>query len=267
MKSTTIVSQKGGVGKTTLALNLSFSLSNLGYRTLLVDADPQGAIGYSLLGHEPGGGLQAAIEHQEDPRSLLLTTRVPEFCILPVGAVPPERSHAFCGLLEDGSRLRDLLSALEGDFDAVFVDTPSGFTGATLGALRSCDAALSPLHAEPIGMRTLPQLLGALGALRESGPTAQLVGLVLCMLQQRNGDSLAVAEEAWSRLPNDLVLETTIPRDPTALAASSAGVPVGLMSRARPPALALVFDQLALEAAPRIGLDAKEDDGPLTLFA
>jgi len=267
MKSTAIVSQKGGVGKTTLALNLSYSLANLGYKTLLVDTDPQGAIGHSLSGRDPGGGLRSIIDSGEDPRSLILTTRLPEFSILPVGQVPAAGSHAFCSLLEDGLCLQHLFDTVRRDYDVIVVDTPSGFTGATLGALRACDTALSPLQAEPIALRTLPQLLSAIGSIRESGAGAHLIGLAICMLQQRNEDSLGVAEEMWQRLPADLVFETTIPRDAVALSASAAGVPLGLLSRVRPPALSLVFDQLALEVVPRIGLQTRQDDGPLSLFA
>ena len=139
--------------------------------------------------------------------------------------------------------------------------------GATLGALRAADYVLSPLQAEPVALKTLPQLLALLGALRAEGVDIELAAIVLCMLQQRNSDSLAVAEEVWARMPRELVVETTIPRDPTVLAASAAGVPLGLLSRLRPPPLALVFDQLAMELAPRLGLTGEGDDGPVGLFA
>ncbi len=266
MKATAIVSQKGGVGKTTLALNSSFAFARAGFRTLLIDADPQGAIGFSLQGAAPSGGL-AAVVGGAAPREHLLRTRLEEFCILPVGEIRPTQTMEFGAALADGSMLSGLLDTLRSEFDVCVIDTPSGFTGATVGALRASDWALSPLQAEPIALRTLPQLLDVIGELKEQGSNIELLGLVLCMLQQRNADSLAVAEEVWSRLPADLVLDTVIPRDPEALAASASSVPLGLMSRLRPPPLSLVFDQLAAEVAPKMGLVQEEDDGPLSLFA
>ncbi len=267
MKSLAIVSQKGGVGKTTLALNLSYSLARSGYRTLLVDTDPQGAIGHSLAGPDHDGSLARIVERGDHPMSSLLATRLPQFSILPVGQVGPAATPDFFGRLADGTALCRLLNAVASNFDLVVFDTPSGFTGSTIGALKASNWALSPLQSEPIALRTLPQLLEALAQLREGGCNVALLGVVLCMLQQRNDDSLAVAEEAWTRLPPDLVVETTIPRDPQALAASTASVPLGLMSLRRPPPLALVFDRLAAELAPKIGLDLGEEDGPLSLFA
>jgi chromosome partitioning protein len=265
MKSLVIVSQKGGVGKTTLALNLSFALARLGFRVALVDGDPQGAVGHSLRGAADSPGLAGYVAHQGLSGSLL-GTRIPELSILPIGAVPPHQVPDFYARVADGQLYRALLGELSA-FDLVMIDTPSGFNGSTIGAMRAADMALSPLQAEPVALRTFPQLLSAVGALREEGSRIELVGLVLCMLQQRNSDSLAVAEEVWASLPSQLVLETTVPRDSSVLAASTAGVPLGLLSRLSPPPIALVFDQLATELAPRLGLVREGEDGPIGLFA
>lgn len=268
MKSLAVVSQKGGVGKTTLSLNLAFAMSKAGFRVALVDADPQGAIGYSLQGVSESPGLRGCLDGSSNLEQALLATRIDGFAILPVGEVAPADMPEFCDRLGDGSIFRKLALQLNSRFDLMVVDTPSGFNGATLGALRAVDWALSPLQAEPVALRTLPQLLAAVASVRDEGAKVELAGVVLCMLQQRNSDSLAVAEEVWSKLPQELVLETIIPRDASVLAASSAGVPLGLMSRLRPPAVSLVFDQLAAEVSRRLGLlDGKGEDEPIGLFA
>lgn len=267
MKTAVVASQKGGVGKTTLALNLAFSLARASFRVVLIDADPQGAVGHSLQGVRQSAGLYGLLREAATLDEALLHTRVNELSIVPVGNVPPERAHEFANQLADGAALGEICSRLDSAYDLALIDTPSGFGGATLGALRAAHYVLSPLQAEPVALKTLPQLLALLGALRGEGVDIELAAIVLCMLQQRNADSLAVAEEVWTRMPRELVVETTIPRDPTVLAASAAGVPLGLLSRLRPPPLALVFDQLALELAPRLGLTSEGDDGPVGLFA
>jgi chromosome partitioning protein len=95
----------------------------------------------------------------------------------------------------------------------------------------------------------------------------KLAGVVLTMLELRNPDSLAVATQVWSEFPTKAVFQTTIPRDRTFLQASSAGVPLGLLSR-RPPPAAAVFDQLAQELEPHLELEAEgKEDGPIALFA
>jgi len=267
MKSAAVVSQKGGVGKTTLALNLGFALSRAGYNVCLVDADPQGAVGHSLKGATESAGL-AGFQAGAPLESVLLRTRIPELSIIPAGEVEPHLVHDFYAAQADGGVFRALLTGLS-EFDLVLIDTPSGFNGTTLGALRAVDFAISPLQAEPVALRTLPQLLAVVGALRAEGASVELAGVVLSMLQSRNSDSLAVAEEVWTRIPGELVLETTVPRDAAVLAASSAGVPLGLLSRLHPPPVSLVFDQLASEFAPRLGLlrEGEDEDEPIGLFA
>lgn len=267
MKSLAVISQKGGVGKTTLSLNLAFALARTGTRVLLIDCDPQGAVGHSLQGVAESGGLYGVLAGSCGPEDALVHTRLQEFSLLPVGEVPPDEWEQFHADLSDGTRLQSLLSELSGGSDLAVMDTPSGFCGATMGALRAADYAVSPLQAEPIALRTLPQLLSLVGSLRAAGSRVELVSLVLSMLQQRVGDSLSVAEEVWSRLPADLVSETTLPRDRAVLAAQAAGVPLGLMSRKRQPPMALVFERLAAELAPKFALLEEEDDGPVSLFA
>lgn len=266
MRALTVTSPKGGVGKTTVALNLAYSLARRGWRTLIVDADPAGAIGLSLtkkVAQAPGlaeyASGRAGLAH------LLVETRLPGLSLLPAGQVAPDDATGFGAVLDDGSLLHRLRREVEGRADLVLFDTPAGFGGATLGALRASEWALCPVQAEPIAARSVLRIFDVLATLKEQGARVELLGVLLTMLQTKNASSLAVAEDLWRTLPNHVLFETTIPRDTAFLDASAAGVPVGLLRR-RPPPVALTFDQLAAEVEARTRLSPKEaHDEPIAL--
>lgn len=267
MKVVAVVSQKGGVGKTTLALNLAHALSRRSHRVLLVDTDPQGAVGLSLQRPATDVGLAAYVAQRTPLDQVVIHTRLPELDILPVGNIAFQDAHPFACRMADGAEMKRLYSDAQSRYSLVLVDTPAGFGGVTMGVLRHADVVMAPLQAEPVALRSSAQLLEVLASMREDGAKVKLAGLVMTMLELKNPDSLSVATQVWSQFPPNAVFQTTIPRDRTFLQASTAGVPLGLLSRRAPP-LAAVFDQLAQELEPHLDLEAEDkDDGPVALFA
>ncbi len=268
MKILAIVSQKGGVGKTTVALNLSYSLAQRGHRVLLADLDPQGGIGHSVRGaedaHRPGlVQLTMGLASLDEAR---LGTRLGSLSLLPRGELSPLATAAWTASLEDGQRLAAVAALAAASADLLIFDCPSGLGPATLGALRAASHALAPLQAEPLSLRSVPQLIEVVADLRAAGSSVALAGLVLTMVESRREGSLGIVREAWRLFPGELVLETAVPRDPAFFAASAEGGPVALLDR-RPPAVASVFDQLAAELEPRLGLaHGPEDDRAIPLL-
>jgi len=267
MKVVGVVSQKGGVGKTTLALNLAYALAKRGHKTLLVDTDPQGAVGLSLQRPSTDVGLAGYVADRSPLDQVVIKTRIPELDILPVGNIAFQDSHPFACRMADGAELKRLVTDAQPRYTVMLVDTPAGFGGVTMGALRVADLALAPLQAEPVALRSAAQLLEVISAVRAEGSKVKLAGVVLTMLELRNPDSLAVATQVWAEFPTKAVFQTSVPRDRTFLQASTAGVPLGLLSRRAPP-VAAVFDQLSQELEPHLELEVDgKEDGPIALFA
>jgi len=257
VKTVAIASQKGGVGKTTLALNTSLALARRGWRTLVVDADPQGAISLSLKKElKVAEGLTEYAQGLRPLAELVLPTRLAELSFLPVGGIKAHRPSA----VEIGEPVfGNLIDETSAEFDVLILDTASGLAGRTLRALRTVDYALVPMQAEPLSVRTLDGMLQTIAEIGdETG--LQLAGVVLTMVQSRDEISLETVQEVWSLLPSEMVLEGFVPRDPAFLRASAHGVPVSLLSRRRPPSVASVFDAIAAELEVRIGLVSEGED-------
>jgi chromosome partitioning protein len=266
MKTLVIGSQKGGVGKTTVALNLAFALAQRGWRTLLVDADPQGAIGLSLTKKvSDAKGLADYVIQGAPLAELSIRTKQPGLSILAAGKVPVTDISRFGTALLDGATFEKLSQDAGNDFDIVLIDTPAGVSGTTLGALRAASHVLAPMQAEPVALRSANLFLDTVAWLRGTGSKVKLAGLLLTMLQVRDRNSLMVAEELWSKFPGGLVLDATVPRHAAFLQASSVGVPLGLLGR-QPPPVAKIFDQIAAELEPRMELIRRDgDDAPISL--
>jgi chromosome partitioning protein len=262
-RSIAFASVKGGVGKTTVALNCAFAFARRGARTLLVDLDPQGAVGLSLEGVSGRTGLGGALHSGDALFEAIVQTRLPELSLLPMGAVPALAVEGFATDARDTRLVERILERGARDFEIVLFDTPAGLGGTTRLALEKIEHVVAIAQCEPLSLRALPRLLELLLALRERGG-ASLLGVVGNMSSFRDPVMLASLEDVWA-VYRDQVFDTAVPRDATFLQASRAGVPLGLLSR-RPPAVAAVFDRLVAEMEERLGVEeGGDDDGPIRL--
>jgi chromosome partitioning protein len=229
MSRVAIVSQKGGVGKTTVTLNLALAFAEQGRRTLIVDLDPQGGIGHSLAKADAElRGLADLLMGQASAAEAIVQTKLPTLALLPRGRLDPIDTCAFEQALLSPGVLEGALSETERGFDVVLIDTPSGLGMPTRAALQVSDFALVPVKAEPLSIRSLSQMLSVVEHVRtHENHKLQLLGLLPTMVDKEASPAMDVMVQLWTGF--GAVLETAIPRADVFASASQEGLPVGYL--------------------------------------
>lgn len=254
-----IASQKGGVGKTTVALNLAVALAERGRRTLLADLDPQGAIGLSLAkGDTELGGLAELLAGAAGPAEAVLSTRLPGLSLLPRGRLDATDVESFEAEVARPGALDQALAACDGSSDVVVVDTPSGLGRITTAALACADFALIAFQTESLALRSVVQVLKVVEHVQATrNPRLRLVGILPTLVERERHGSHAVLTEIWSSFPD--AFETIVPRTEAFARASAQGVPVGFLGGDAGAPEARRFDLLADEIEARMNrLDGME---------
>lgn len=229
-----VANQKGGVGKTTTAINLAATLAQAGERVLLVDMDPQGnaTTGLGVRLEEGHPSMFEVLLGEVPVESILVPTPVPGLLLAPSSSDMAGTSVVLPGLDRREYRLRDALRSPvsdEGGFTYVFVDCPPSLGLLTVNALVAADEVVVPVQAEYYALEGLAQLLETVDALRSRlNPGLRVAGLVLTMADVRTNLAREVEKELRAHFPA-LTYHTVVPRNIRLAEAPGFGLPISLL--------------------------------------
>ena len=249
-----VANQKGGVGKTTTAINLASALGKLRQRVLVVDLDPQ-ANATSGLGQPKDDGL-SMYQVLLDGLPITNTVRPTGFDHLDLAPSSVSMAGVEVELvpqLARESRLRDALRSLEDRYDVIVVDCPPSLGLLTVNALTACSHVLIPLQCEYYALEGLAQLLAAVDLVHDRlNPEVHVFGVLLTMEDRRNRLSLQVVQDVKRHFPRE-VFRTRIPRTVRLAEAPSFGRPVDEYEAASRGAES--YGELAREVIGRLGAE------------
>lgn len=221
-----VVNQKGGVGKTTTAVNLTAALHDLGLKTLLCDFDPQanGTSGLGVDKRKAKHSVYDVIINGIPARDAIVQTKYGD--VLPSSADLAGAAVELIGMERREHQLEKALAQVKDDYDVIFIDCPPSLEMLTLNGLCAADSILVPVQCEYFALEGLSDLMGTLRMVkRRINPRLEIFAVALTMYDGRTNFCAQVAEEVRRHFPGKVFL-TVIPRNIRLAEAPSHGIPV-----------------------------------------
>ena len=233
MKVISITNQKGGVGKTTSSINIAYFIAKQGFRTLIVDFDPQGnaTSGLGIEKNKLEFTMADVISGEKQLRDIIIETDFSKLKIAPSTPILANAEVELASAKGRFTRLKDALKTIEADFDYVILDSPPSLSLLTVNGFIASDYLILPVQAEFYAMEGLGQLLESMKLVKKGmNPNLELLGVLPTMVGSRTTLGGQVLEEIKGFFP-DKIFSNVIPRNIRLAEAPSHGVPIGIYDR------------------------------------
>lgn len=224
-----ITNQKGGVGKTTTAVNLGYFLAKDKFKTLLIDFDPQGnaTSGLGLDKTELKQSMTEVILGEAKLAETIQATKYKNFAIAPTMPQLADAEVQLTKMNNKFTRLRTAIESVSEQYDYIIIDSPPSLSLLTVNAMIASDYLLLPVQTEFYALEGVAQLLDSMTLVKKAmNPKIKLLGVLATMYDKRTSLSVQVLAEV-KKYFKDKVFETTIPRNVRVAEAPSHGVPIG----------------------------------------
>lgn len=226
-KIVAIANQKGGVGKTTTAINLSACLAKSGKKVLLIDIDPQGNATSGLgIDKKKGNSVYSLLINGEDADKCIKKTKIKKLEVIPSNIELAGAEIELVSMMAREYVLKNAIESLKDKYDYIFIDCPPSLGLITLNALSAADTVFIPIQCEFYALEGLGQLVNTINLVKKKlNPNLDIEGIVLTMFDPRRNLSMQVVDEVKKHFKNK-VYPVMIPRNVRLSEAPSHGLPI-----------------------------------------